>query len=271
MSASDYHIELFDQFLEGVLSEKEHENFLYRIEKDSEFKKSFELHKQIINSFEEDGNKDLKNFLVGLENENIIDNPTTIQQPDSTAKKLVNNPTAKVFKLNRMIPAIAAGLVLLFGALFLFNSGNIETDLFGQYYSSYPNDLTRIERSENIMTPIEKTMLSYSKKEYRAFTNQVDNLISTSESIDLKNELLYFKGIALMETNQFQEAITILDKLSKGSEFEYSPQVNWYLALCHLKEGDSAKAKSLLQNFKGDYKNQEIKNLLFSLEKENSE
>ncbi|MEZ4688503.1 MAG: hypothetical protein R3B47_21300 [Bacteroidia bacterium] len=55
----------------------------------------------------------------------------------------------------------------------------------------------------------------------------------------------FFLAMSYMETGNFPEAEKALSKVPEGSAF--AAPVQWYQALCVLKKGDAARAKTMLQ------------------------
>ncbi len=73
-------------------------------------------------------------------------------------------------------------------------------------------------------------------------------------------EVLLFSGLNQMEQNNFPAAITFFNNLL-ASEDQFVPETQWYLGLCYIKTGDTAKARSLMTTVsetEGIYKNKAL-------------
>ena len=63
---------------------------------------------------------------------------------------------------------------------------------------------------------------------------------------DVDENYLIYKAICLLETEQTEDAITLLEKLvANGEGTEYYQQACWYLALIYLHEHEEDKTMNL--------------------------
>ncbi len=72
--------------------------------------------------------------------------------------------------------------------------------------------------------------------------------------------VLLYSGLNQMEQNNFQAAITFFNDLLAGED-QFVPETQWYLGLCYIKTGDTAKARSLMtvvSESEGIYKNKAL-------------
>lgn len=247
-----------DRYLNQEMSQEEHALFENEIKVNPELEIEIEQQRDIILYIEEKGNTDLKTFLKGIEN----------KQDNTSNTELKKN--ASIISLRKIATGIAAGIAILLASVWAFRSEQIQqpTELFSEYYSPYPNDLVKIERSGNENSILQKAMINYNQQEYQAAINDINQYILTDDTEHLDNELSFFKAISHLSMDNLREAKQVLETLNSIETFEYSDKVNWYLSLAYLKNGDNTLAKSKLENLINSgqsYKLKEAKTILSQL------
>ncbi len=92
--------------------------------------------------------------------------------------------------------------------------------------------------------PDERYLIFYTKEQF-------DNTITAYEQLDPDVKDLDFtlliKANALIETEQFAPAVSILEELCNRPISPFTDDARWYLALCKIKQGEIATAKTQLQ------------------------
>lgn len=112
--------------------------------------------------------------------------------------------------------------------------------IFSEYFKPYPNVLAPITRSsESSTTKLSEAMHLYDSKQYDEAILGFNNLIPRSS---LKNEILFYKGVALLAKGEASEALYHFELMENESSF--TDQRKWYLSLAYiqLEEIDSAVA-----------------------------
>jgi len=247
-----------DRYLNHEMSTEELSQFEREIKANPNLKNEIKQQKDIISYIEQKGNKDLKSFLSDIEYKQT-------KPSDDVVKK-----QSKIITLRKIVTGIAAGLAILLASIWTFRNTQIQqpSELFSEFYSPYPNDLVKIERSNENNSFLQKAMIKYSQKEYQAAINDIDQYIFNEESEHLDNELLFFKAISYVSLNNLPEARQSLETLNSIENFEYSDKVSWYLSLVYLKTGDIVTAKKSLEqliNSGQSYKMEEAKIILRQL------
>lgn len=247
-----------DRYLNHEMTGDELTLFQNEIETNPELKIEIEQQKDITNYLEENGNKELKGFLKDIESN--INNSSSID-----SKK-----NATVISLRKIVTSIAAGFAIILASTWAFRQTQIQqpSELFSEYYSPYPNDLVKIERSSDENSILQKAMINYNQKNYQEAINDIDQYMLTDDTEHLDNELSFFKAISHLSIDNLGEAKESLELLNSIDDFEYSDKVNWYLSLLYLKNGQTEKAKTSLHeivNSGQTYKVEEAKVLLDQL------
>ena len=70
---------------------------------------------------------------------------------------------------------------------------------------------------------------------------------SLSTDLQQSDRLRFFKANMLIENNRTDEALTILHELRQDPDFIYADEVNWTLALIHLRSGEIKEGVALLK------------------------
>ena len=96
-------------------------------------------------------------------------------------------------------------------------------------------------------------MESYQKEDYATALQKFEAIPGVDE-----NYLIY-KAICLLETEQTEDAVTLLEQLvANGEGTEYYQQACWYLVLAYLRNHQKDKAIELLNTFNKIHSNYNI-------------
>jgi hypothetical protein len=71
-------------------------------------------------------------------------------------------------------------------------------------------------------------------------------ILITLNPKEKNNQLLLFLGITQLKTNEVNEAVSNLEYLNTISNYEFTDEVKFYLALGYIKQNEKKKAKDLL-------------------------
>lgn len=140
------------------------------------------------------------------------------------------------------LSGLAAGGLGLHTVLKPADTSNV---LFAQHFEAYPP--VRVVRSGNQISSESqffRGMIAYQSGYYNT---SVDDFESLVRSGDTSTTVKFYLGVSYMELGRFGEARqTLGDVTNSGSLFV--EQSVWYTALCYLAEGNSSKAKILLES-----------------------
>ena len=225
----------FEGYLTGDLSKSDLLAFDERLESDSDFKTAFEIYKDVSSHLQhnianEQESADFKANLDVITNQYFHD----IESAD------VENKSSQ--KSNFYKYAIAASVVILLG-FFVFNL--LGKPNYNDYNSFDPISLTVRSAEDASFSNAEQ---SFNTQNYEAAIAAFNTILEE----DFSNlEIQLYKSMALVETNQFEEADTLLNKLSKGSS-AYKNKAKWILALSYLKQEKIELCKETLQSVPKD-------------------
>ena len=165
---------------------------------------------------------------------------------------------SKVKKYIMSITSIAAIIAIVF-SLNIYQDNRRMDKLFETYYTTLEYDSQLMSRGEETISPeLASVMESYQKEDYATALQKFEAIPNMDE-----NYLIY-KAICLLETEQTEDAITLLEKLvANGEGTEYYQQACWYLALAYLSNHEDDSAFELLNTFYE--KNENIESLINSL------
>ena len=143
---------------------------------------------------------------------------------------------SKVKKFVLSITSIAAIIAIVF-SLSIYQDNRRMDKLFETYYIPLEYDSQLMSRGEEIISPeLTSAMESYQKGDYATALQKFEAIPGVDE-----NYLIY-KAICLLETEQTEDAITLLEKLvANGEGTEYYQQACWYLVLAYLCNHDECK------------------------------
>lgn len=225
---------LIDDFILGHLSDSERQSFAQKLELNPELAQQIKIRRKAISGLEAYGRKALKEELKIIQLE--FDNESL-------------EPIAKKRRLFPYVIAAASILLLIFAASWFFtkNSAKTADQLYASYFKAY--DITTEQRSNNI-NDLSKIYQLYQDKKYKELIPLLD--IQLKQMNPQPSDLLLMAGIAHLESNQAQKAITNLKKITSNGDFNYEDEVSWYSALAYLQMGNIPACKKQLQSLKAN-------------------
>lgn len=215
----------FDNYLSNKLVEEELTSFKKRLQSDTDFKKEFEIYKALNSSLSskfknEKGEKALRNTLSNL-----------------GSKYIKEEKKGKVISMKRLRPLMVAASIALLIGFFLFNNGNPTYSDFSKH-----NNLEIVVRGDSNDTKL-KAEKSFNSKDFSGALKQLTILYNEYPN-DVEIQL--YKGISLLELNNYSEAETLFETISNGNSV-FAPKATWYKALNYLKQEKFENCKRVLQ------------------------
>ncbi|WP_456463662.1 tetratricopeptide repeat protein [Lutibacter sp.] len=220
---------VFDKYLTNELTQEALTSFEDKLQSDAVFKQEFEIYKALNSSlsskFEnEEEEKKLRDTLSNLGSKYLT-------------KEKVNKKKGKVISLvNYKQLMVAASIALLIG-FFIFKDGN---PVYNDFSNHTPLEL--VVRGENNTTTI-KAEEAFNSKNYKEAFKQLSILANKNPN---DTEIQLYKGISLLELNQYAKAEVIFNKISSGDS-SFSNTAKWYTALSFLKQGKLKECKKTLK------------------------
>jgi len=149
--------------------------------------------------------------------------------------------------------AAAAVTTLLIGSAVFFSiqsGGNSPDRLYAEY--KIPYEVGGVQRSASSTTEdVYLTALAlFEQKDYKACIANLDKLIAQGNA---KSSVHYYKGLALLETDDAKEAVKNLLITAADSQSELQQEAEWFLGLAYLKAKDVQNAKKQFIHIKELY------------------
>ena len=165
---------------------------------------------------------------------------------------------SKVRKLVISISSIAAIIAIVF-SLNIYQDNRRMDKLFETYYTPLEYDSQLMTRGEETISPeLASAMESYQKEDYATALQKFEAIP------DVEENYLIYKAICLLETEQTEDAVTLLEQLvANGESTEYYQQACWYLALVYLSNHEEDKAMDILNPY--SFESDNFKSLIHSL------
>ena len=154
---------------------------------------------------------------------------------------------SKAKKFIMSITSIAAIIAIVF-SINIYQDNRRMDKLFETYYTPLEYDSQLMSRGEETISPeLTSAMESYQKKDYATALQKFEAIPNVEE-----NYLIY-KAICLLETEQTEDAITLLELLVANCEgTEYYQQACWYLALAYLCNHEEDRAMDILKLYSSE-------------------
>ena len=155
------------------------------------------------------------------------------------------------------ITSIAAIIAIVF-SINIYQDNRRMDKLFETYYTPLEYDNQLMSRGEEIISPkLASAMEPYKKEDYATALQKFEAIP------DVEENYLIYKAICLLETEQEENAITLLEQLvANGEGTEYYQQACWYLALAYLCNHEEEKTIEMIKHINDDNKYDELIQIL---------
>lgn len=246
---------LIESYLKGELSGDVLNDFERQLETSPDLLKEVQVHRELYSHF----NDEIPDYQLDNDKQKILEAYVESEEVKSFQAKLkavnqnagpelkISKPPAKVRSL-RWVYAAAASVLLLIAGYFLLNQNNTiqPKDLYASVSTHESLSITEMGSTEVTLQDIEK---HFKQKNYNEVLNVLpDFLVNLPETDKNYYNLLRTKGIAELETNQYEKALQTFDRLAK-SDALIAEQGEWYMVLSYLKKGDIQKFKAALATY----------------------
>jgi len=231
---SDLDIQLLEDFWNGQLSDTKKQEVENRLNKDAAF-------------------RTLANEWQLLFTQARIAPKEEVEEASQIRDRLLNyaeeeKGTNKIRSIRPIYYLLSAAAAVALILLWLnFNDSLFEKDPASRYFTHLSRD------NANLSPGIESGEDAYDQKKYdRAYTLLLEEVAAGNDSLNL-----IYASVAAIGSNQAEKAILILAPLVNTESWQlYQSEIQWYLALAYLQEGESEKASRLLKtiiNAKREY------------------
>ena len=217
-------LELFDAYLTDDLSIAEKTNFEQRLTSETNFKAAFEAYEKTTRLLEQkfSGEEDLNAFKTNLS-----------KQSDAYFKKEVKSKkTSSFYKY----AAVAVLLISVIGFYFMNSGAPVYSD-----YATIDNIALTQRGATNDL--VKKAENAFNAKSFNEASSYLDELIIQDPN---NQELKLYSGIAAIEINAFDKALTDLISVADGNS-AYKYEAQWYIALAYLKQKEYDNVKIALE------------------------
>ncbi len=217
---------LFENYLEGLLSEEERVAFEKRLEENAEFASHFETYREMSNHLSHqfsEGRSDLKSQLDEI--------GTAYFEGSQTEKK-----ETKVIQFRPWQYGIAASIALLIGFFVFQNIGGGPEDYL------FSEEISLTVRSDDSET-LKQAETSFNEGSYPEAISHFDALLKNDPN---NAELQFYKALAHDALKQFDEADNLFNELMNGTSL-YKHKAAFYAGIREWNRGNNEKAEVLLK------------------------
>ena len=215
---------LIDKYFKQELSDQEQLQFNQLLDSDEAFLEEFAFQRSMHIFFE--ASKERPELIHKLE-----------RFGNQYFKETAKPKSAKIIK-NRFFRIIVSAAAI--GLLFILFNPFSSSDLYQDY--AHHQNLSLVVKSDN-SSFAQKAEHDFNTHNYKQAISDLKAFLNENPNNQRATLSL---GISYLETDQFQEAISIFEKIqSENSTLKHYG--TWYLALTYVKKKDFAKAKELLK------------------------
>lgn len=234
---------LIDNYLKGLLSEKEEQAFRVRLSLDASFKEQFDLEYKLFNALNEDSWSyiernspevdEYKNLLEG-------DDMMALKKTLSETNEAINSKTSSN-RRNIFIYLAAASVVLFLGFQIFFNQDMSNQELYDSYVGL--DDLPSFVSRSDAPNSLSKAQELFEDGKFKDAISIFELEQNGNNNIA---QILIYKGLAYTELGEFDEAQLTFDKLINSNLLD-AEKGYWYKGLSYLKSDQVEEAKTIFQ------------------------
>ncbi|HZH55021.1 MAG TPA: tetratricopeptide repeat protein [Sphingobacteriaceae bacterium] len=250
--------ELIAKYIQGKVTEQELEIIRELIQTDEDFREELAFESGLRRAIKQEERQDLKSFLAELEKGHS-------SQADSENLQTINHQhkgsNAKKILQFSVLGKAAAVLLIGFGAWWFLNQSPDHNALYNTYYEPYPNIVAPTVRGpESTASITAEAFRLYDNKDFPAAATLFEQLTKREDA----SYAHFYLAQSLLADGHASEAIEVLEDPNWEVPDNLRTPRNWYLALAHLKIGNTEKSRPLLEQIEraNSTKSGEAKRLL---------
>jgi tetratricopeptide (TPR) repeat protein len=238
-------MDLIERYFNNSLSDKELVLFEEKLASDSLFAKEVQQFGVVLDALKKARVKKLKAQFISYEKEY-----------NSSGKRFnFRNLKRSKATVSLVLCIALIGFSIQTSLYFSTKSSSNHDELFVNYFEVYPNVISPVKRTINDQNIVLNAMNYYDAENYISAIEAFDKILLNSDS---RNEILFYKALALMTEGDYLTAQTQFELMNIESGV-FVNQRNWYLALVFLKLEKHTKAKILLKEVVADSSSFSIK------------
>ena len=226
-------MDLIERYFNNSLSDKELVLFEEKLASDSLFAKEVQQFGVVLDALKKARVKKLKAQFISYEKEY-----------NSSGKRFnFRNLNRRKATVSLVFWVLLIGFSIQTSLYFSTKSSSNHDELFVNYFEVYPNVISPVKRTNNDQNIVLNAMNYYDAENYISAIEAFDKILLNSDS---RNEILFYKALALMTEGDYLTAQTQFELMNIESGV-FVNQRNWYLSLVLLKLEKFTKAKELLK------------------------
>lgn len=226
-----------DRFLSGEMGEDEKNTFELELKLNAQLSKELNLSLEIDEMIAED--EEILEFRQQLQDIHV-------KKSSSIGRKI----TFHGFNRNWYRVAAAITLLIMLSAMiYLVIPRDYSNErLFSMYYST--EKVLTVSRSAD--NQLIEALFKYQQKEFSDAARLFEAILREDETNIV---IRFYSGIAYIETQYYNEAITAFKKIIEGEDNLYSEHAGWFLGLTYLRINETDKAIQVFEDIKNDANN----------------
>jgi tetratricopeptide (TPR) repeat protein len=220
-------MEWIERYLEKSLNTEEKKWIEQRLAEEPDLKLQYQEHTQLIE---------------GIRYAHLHDKLMQLRTLEKKLPSLEKSPKGLHLVFNWKTLAAAATVSLLISGYLLVNRPANPEDLFAQYFETYPNVFEPTVRGSEVENERRDAFNAYDRGDYKTAVILFERILKQKEEpgvlILLGNANLVLGNVEAAQSN-FLTLIKNFDELDG--------QAKWFLGLSYLKQGNTEKARLILQ------------------------
>ena len=181
----------------------------------------------------------LKNALKGRKIGESTSNNSEIKNTEVNKNNVISINKKKAFSFRTLAAAASFAGIFFLGWWMMQSPVNSEDQLFADAFYTDPGLPTPMSETNNYN--FYDAMVDYKMEKYDLALEKWNK-----PSLQIgKDTLNFYKGMALVNKGDFQQSISILNKIDKSSSFY--DKANWYKVRILIDQGKYQEAKALLE------------------------
>lgn len=233
-----------EKYHSGEMNPEERAAFERDLKTDSDLQSEAKYFQMAQSVIEADIESDLRNHLKDLQKKNVAGG-------------------GRIVPFNRILTAIAAGILALAAAWFVFFQASPEEQLFAQYFEKPADSVSadiNLELTEagfggeeELLKKLKEGMTFYAQNEYEKAVPILKE-VADSEGFYRAEDALFYLASAQLAGGKAGESVPNFSKLANSLTYSKREDALWLMALAFIKIGEREKAISVLEALPTDSK-----------------
>ncbi len=230
MDLLEQHLESIEKYVDGKMTEVEQREFEKQMAQSPELQREVNNFMMIYQSIKKQSRREIKHELEIL---------------DEEQEKSFKRP---VFSWRFLSAIAASALILITVGYLVFNPKKTSENIYNQFYTTYPNLVSSIQRGADSEDPKAQAFSFYENKKFTIAEKHFRQLLNNEPKAP---DLNLYAGLTELELDHPDQALDFFNVVIENPPNQYIQQALWYAALASLKQNNRQKTRAFANQLLG--------------------